>query len=169
MVARRPGLDNARAAMAVSGRSRAFKLNLTTGLSLSFALSARSAPLSLAIGFSFPLSFRFRWRSFTPAFLGLAAALLWSSVAGGQEPAGAAIYKQKCARCHGKVGEGTRDHPHLLVGNRSLPQLSKYIAKSMPEDDPGTCIGADADKVAAYIFDAFYSPAARARNKAPRL
>jgi hypothetical protein len=39
----------------------------------------------------------------------------------------------------------------------------------MPEDKPGTCIGADAEKVAAYIFDAFYSPAAQARIKAPRV
>ena len=84
-------------------------------------------------------------------------------------PRAAAIYQQKCARCHGKSGEGAKDHPHRLVGNRSLMQLAKYIAKSMPEDDPGTCTGADAEKVAAFIFDAFYSPAAQARNKTPRL
>ena len=53
------------------------------------------------------------------------------------------------------------------MGNRSQPQLAKYIAKSMPEDDPGTCTGADAEKVAAFIFEAFYSPAAQARKKAP--
>ena len=31
----------------------------------------------------------------------------------------------------------------------------------MPKDDPGTCKGADADKVAAYIYEAFYSKSAR--------
>jgi hypothetical protein len=39
----------------------------------------------------------------------------------------------------------------------------------MPEDAPGTCKGPEAEKVAAYIFEAFYSPAAQARRKLPRL
>lgn len=97
------------------------------------------------------------------------AALLVGSIARAQEPAGAVIYQQKCARCHGKAGEGAKERPQPLVGNRSLAQLAKYIAKTMPEDDPGSCTGADAEKVAAYIFDAFYSPAAQARKKAPRV
>ena len=84
------------------------------------------------------------------------------------EPAGAALYVKMCARCHGPKGEGTKEYEHPLVGNRTLPQLSKYIARSMPEDKPGTCVGPDADKVAAYVYDAFYSAAAQARIKAPR-
>jgi len=39
------------------------------------------------------------------------------------------------------------------------------IAKTMPEDDPGTCVGADAEHVAAYVYESFYSKAAQARNK----
>lgn len=39
----------------------------------------------------------------------------------------------------------------------------------MPEDNPGSCVGDDALNVAAYIYDAFYSPAARARNKPARV
>jgi hypothetical protein len=39
----------------------------------------------------------------------------------------------------------------------------------MPKDDPGTCVGEDARKVAAYIYEAFYSKAAQARNKPPRI
>ena len=39
----------------------------------------------------------------------------------------------------------------------------------MPEDNPGTCVGDDAKNVAAYIYDAFYSPAARARNQPARV
>lgn len=85
------------------------------------------------------------------------------------QPTGDALYQEKCARCHGKAGEGAKAYPQRLVGNRSLEQLAKYIAKSMPEDKPGTLSAADAAKVAAYIFDAFYSPAAQARIKPPRV
>ncbi len=42
--------------------------------------------------------------------------------------------------------------------------LSRIIAKTMPEDAPGECVGEDADRVAAYIYEAFYSKAAQARN-----
>jgi mono/diheme cytochrome c family protein len=94
---------------------------------------------------------------------------LHARAASADEPTGAAIYQQKCARCHGKAGEGAKAFPRPLIGNRSAEQLVKYIAKKMPEDAPGTCTGAEAEKVAAYIFDAFYSPAAQARNKTPRV
>ena len=50
-------------------------------------------------------------------------------------------------------------------GNRALPQLTKYIAKTMPEDKPGTCVGLDAANVAAYIYDAFYPPRLRRRSR----
>ncbi len=39
----------------------------------------------------------------------------------------------------------------------------------MPEDDPGTCVGDDAQKVAAYVHQAFYSKAAQARNRPARI
>src|SRR5437879_1929316 len=77
---------------------------------------------------------------------------------------GEQIYRQKCAVCHGTAGEGTADCPKPLAGTKSAAQLTKVIAKTMPQDDPGTCTGADAEKVAAFIFEAFYSPAAQARN-----
>ena len=35
----------------------------------------------------------------------------------------------------------------------------------MPEDAPGECVGEDAEKVAAYIYETFYSKDAQARNK----
>jgi hypothetical protein len=101
--------------------------------------------------------------------LALTSALLSGRGAAADEPTGAAIYQQKCARCHGKAGEGTKDYRHPLTGKRSLAQLTRYIARFMPEDDPGTCTGPEAEKVAAYIFDAFYSPAAQARKKAARV
>ena len=85
---------------------------------------------------------------------------------------GEQIYRRQCASCHGAVGEGTDDHyPRPLVGERSVAGLSRLIAKTMPEDAPGECVGEDADKVAAYIYDSFYSKGAQARNKfqAPRI
>jgi cytochrome c553 len=111
---------------------------------------------------------QFRHTPVSAALCALAVALAGGRAACADEPAGAAIYQQKCARCHGKSGEGTKAYDHPLQGNRSLAQLARYIARSMPEDDPGTCKGLEAEKVAVYIFDAFYSQAARAR-KLPRV
>jgi len=83
---------------------------------------------------------------------------------------GEQIYQKRCAVCHGPQGQGTKEeYPHPLAGERSVAQLAKLIAKTMPSDDPGTCIGPDADKVAAYIYDAFYSKTARERNRPARI
>lgn len=85
------------------------------------------------------------------------------------EHPGAKVYQQMCVDCHGAKGEGVAgkyDDP--LVGNRTLISLTKYISRTMPEGKEGTCVGADAENVAAYIFDSFYSPAAQARNNPVR-
>jgi cytochrome c5 len=83
---------------------------------------------------------------------------------------GEQIYRAMCASCHGTTGEGTKvRYPRPLAGDLSLTQLSNLIAKTMPDDDPGACTGADADKVAAYIYDAFYSRTARERNRPARI
>jgi cytochrome c553 len=83
---------------------------------------------------------------------------------------GEQIYRKQCASCHGAQGEGTKDnYPRALTGNRSVAQLAKLIAKTMPDNAPGTCVGDDADKVAAYIHDAFYSKTARERNRPARI
>ena len=79
---------------------------------------------------------------------------------------GEQIYRQKCASCHGASGEGTDDHyPRPLVGERPVASLARLIAKTMPEDAPGECVGEDAQRVAAYIYETFYSKDAQARNK----
>jgi cytochrome c553 len=79
---------------------------------------------------------------------------------------GAMIYRAKCASCHGGSGEGSaKEYPHPLAGDRSVPQLAKLIAKTMPSDDPGSLSADDAQRVAAYISDAFYSPTAQGRIK----
>src|SRR5436190_14639621 len=83
---------------------------------------------------------------------------------------GEQLYQKRCAACHGTTGEGTKEHyPKPLAGERSVPQLATLIAKTMPKDNPGTCTGDDANKVAAYLHDAFYSAAARERSQPPRV
>ncbi len=83
---------------------------------------------------------------------------------------GEQVYKQTCVRCHGANGEGTKKHfDHALTGNKNADQLTAYIAKSMPEDDPGALAAEDAKKVAAFVFDSFYSPSARIRNAPARI
>jgi hypothetical protein len=98
------------------------------------------------------------------SFLFLAVAAAQVSFAGPGQT-GEQIYRQKCATCHGASGEGTDDHyPRALIGERSVASLSRLIAKTMPEDAPGECVGEDADRVATYIYESFYSKAAQTRN-----
>jgi mono/diheme cytochrome c family protein len=89
--------------------------------------------------------------------------------AGADDPTGEQIYKQRCSSCHGKQGEGSKTVGRPLRGDRSIGQLTRYISESMPDDDPGTCEGEDARKVAEYIHDAFYSKTAQARNQPARI
>jgi hypothetical protein len=88
----------------------------------------------------------------------------------GAAPVGRVIYKQQCAKCHGKNGEGVKGkYDDALRGDWSIEKLTRYIDKNMPDDAPEKCVRADAAAVARYINDAFYSPEARARNKPPRV
>ncbi|NBV87570.1 MAG: hypothetical protein EBS01_15170, partial [Verrucomicrobia bacterium] len=99
-----------------------------------------------------------------PFLLSLSLGALAADPVKASEHPGAAVYQKMCADCHGKQGEGVRgkyDDP--LAGNRTMPALTRLIAKTMPEGKEGTCVGADAENVAAYIYEAFYSPAAQAR------
>jgi len=83
---------------------------------------------------------------------------------------GQAIYKQLCAKCHGKTGGGVKGkYDDALHGDWSLEKLTRYIDKNMPDDAPEKCVGEDAAEVARYIYDAFYSREARARNHPPRV
>ena len=97
---------------------------------------------------------------------------LWpasSAIADAGARSGEQIYRDQCASCHGASGEGSAEYPRVLAGARSPAQLTRLIEKTMPEDDPGTCVGEDAVKVAAYIHEAFYSPTAQARIKPARI
>ena len=84
-------------------------------------------------------------------------------------PSGEQIYRKQCVACHGALGEGSKEYPHLLVGDKQVEPLAKLIAKTMPEDDPESLTSDEAAKVAAYIYDAFYSRQARDKNKPPRV
>src|SRR3954451_2446551 len=92
----------------------------------------------------------------------LAAALTPCLVAAAEDRTGEQIYKQQCASCHGAAGQGTdENYPRPLAGDRSVAQLARFIARTMPEDDPGTVVGEEAERVAAYIYEAFYSRTAQ--------
>ena len=83
--------------------------------------------------------------------------------------AGAEIYKNLCADCHGDKGQGVATkHDEPLYGERSVASLSKLIDRTMPEDEPEKCSAEDSRKVALYIYDAFYSPMARAKLNPPK-
>src|SRR5881296_2203554 len=108
---------------------------------------------------------------------GLAAILMlscappsFSAQPADKDRTGEQIYRADCARCHGPNGEGVADkHDEPLYGDRSLKALTRVIVKTMPEDRDEKCTSDDAAKVGAYIYDAFYSPAARARNQPARI
>ena len=69
-----------------------------------------------------------------------------------------------------RSGEGTENsHPEPLAGDKSVDELAKLIHETMPDDADTKCSAEDAPKVAAYIYDAFYSADARLRNKPARI
>lgn len=106
-----------------------------------------------------------------PLLVAAVYGLLTSSLgAKGREASGKDLYAQQCAKCHGRLGEGVeKKYKDPLVGDWSVEKLTRYISKSMPDDAPGTCTGKDAEKVAQFIHDAFYSREAQARLHPPRV
>lgn len=112
-----------------------------------------------------PTTLRFR-----SLHAGLAVAVLAVlPTAADAAPSGEQLYRKQCASCHGANGEGAKAFPRPLIGDRPLPALTRVIAKTMPEDDPGSLSAADAEAVSKYVFDSFYSKEAQARNPAPRI
>jgi cytochrome c553 len=101
--------------------------------------------------------------------LALAYGAFLPAMSGAAELSGEAIFRAKCAACHGAHGEGTRKHKAPLAGSRSAAQILDLIAKTMPEDDPGTLSTDEAKQVAAYVYDSMYSAAAQARNRPARI
>ena len=74
------------------------------------------------------------------------------------------------ADCHGASGEGVEGgFEKPLIGDASIGELADLISRTMPEGDSQQCVGEDASAVAAYVHQAFYSEAARLRNRPPRV
>lgn len=107
----------------------------------------------------------------SPALFGLCLlAIPWAGALDLDQHPGKAIYQRLCLDCHGENGEGVKDKADdPLVGSRSLESLADRIDRTMPEDEAHLCVGEDAKSVAAYIYDAFYSVEARARNTPARI
>ena len=82
---------------------------------------------------------------------------------------GKQIYRAQCINCHGEAGQGSKKYDEPLTGNWSLAKLTAEIEKTMPDGKADLCVGEDAAKVAKYIYEAFYSPAAQARNQPARV
>ncbi|QDV38904.1 DUF1592 domain-containing protein [Tautonia plasticadhaerens] len=83
---------------------------------------------------------------------------------------GAEIYRNQCAECHGDDGEGTElDYPYPLEGDKTVEGLAGYVDEEMPPGFAEECVGEDAEAVARYVYDAFYSEIARARNAPARI
>ncbi len=100
----------------------------------------------------------------------LLALLAFAAPVPAADVTGEQIYRAQCQKCHGADGEGVKDeYDQALAGNRSVPQLAKYVAKAMPPDNPGTIPPDVAEKVSAYVHAAFYSKEARERNAPPRV
>lgn len=103
---------------------------------------------------------------------GLAAALGLATATALAKPelSGELLYAKLCANCHGEQGQGVPDeHDEPLAGDWPIEKLTRVITRTMPDDDPKKCIGDEAQRVARYIFDAFYSLDAQFRNKPPRI
>ncbi len=82
---------------------------------------------------------------------------------------GQKIYAARCSSCHGRDGEGmTDEYADALVGDATVGELTRLIDETMPKGDPSQCVGPEAQAVAAYIHEAFYSEAAQLRLRPPR-
>ncbi|MEZ6087444.1 MAG: DUF1592 domain-containing protein [Pirellulaceae bacterium] len=83
---------------------------------------------------------------------------------------GAKLYAAQCASCHGKLGEGVASkYEEPLYGDLSLADLANVIHKTMPDEEPQACVDDDAEAVARFMIDTFYTAEARAKNQPPRI
>ena len=96
------------------------------------------------------------------------AVIAFSRIQTPKPQTGEQLYAKQCARCHGAKGEGGKGYSLPLRGTLSVADLGKFIKQSMPPG-PKHCPSADAEKVAAFMHAAFYSPVAQERNRPPRI
>ena len=86
-----------------------------------------------------------------------------------QEQDGLVLFRKHCSRCHGDKGKGSKNYPDPLQGNLSVNQLTHYIDKTMPENNPSQVTGESAKVIAETIHPSFYSLIAQEKNKKARL
>lgn len=115
---------------------------------------------------------RITWGVLLTLQMGLVCGIVSSQTTKTPKPeanqSGAKVYEQQCASCHGKKGEGTKFYTKPLYGTQTVGQLAQFISKNMPPG-PKKCSVPDSQKVAAFMYDAFYSPVAQERNRPPRI
>ena len=107
-----------------------------------------------------------------PASFGclLASALVWGIASPVAAQSGEEIFREQCAVCHGEQGQGVELlYEKPLIGDRSVPELTKIINDTMPKEAPKTVVGEQAARVAEYIHKTFYSEQARAQTQSARL
>ena len=63
-------------------------------------------------------------------FIASLTAIAFASVASAADPAGEQIYRKQCISCHGENGEGSKKYKKPLVGDKSVEQLTRLIAKT---------------------------------------
>ncbi|QDT27948.1 DUF1592 domain-containing protein [Gimesia panareensis] len=71
---------------------------------------------------------------------------------------GAQIYQKMCVSCHAKNGQGVTDKANPFHGRKTLQELTMLIDETMPEEDPELCQGKEAEQVAQFVFERFFSP-----------
>ncbi|QDT97255.1 DUF1592 domain-containing protein [Gimesia aquarii] len=82
---------------------------------------------------------------------------------------GEQIYRKMCIQCHAANGQGVDDKANPLQGHKSLAELSMLIHETMPEEDPETCQGEEAKRVAEYVFKRFYTKDSQSANQSARV
>ena len=82
------------------------------------------------------------------------------------ESTGEQIFREQCARCHGKAGEGTDDnYPDPLAGDKSIAQLTKLIHETMPEDEETKVLrGRFGESCGVYLRHVLFGRCARAQQ-----
>ena len=104
----------------------------------------------------------------SPALHGQARTARDGVYSGAQATRGQAIFKDKCAACHGEMLEGLVGPP--LAGdeflkawaNQPLSELVSKIEKTMPQTEPGTLTRAQAIDLVAHILQTGKFPAGQA-------
>jgi len=82
---------------------------------------------------------------------------------------GEQIYRKMCIQCHAANGQGVTDKANPFHSRKTLVELTALIDETMPEEDPETCQGKEAEQVAQYVFQRFYAKDSKADNASARV